>query len=146
MHPSSFRQRSGDTSQHFHPAIGRKHEYTSATSNGLDDPFATTSSSSSQGNGRSTQANPVALGNPSSSPLTPGALAPHSSTSRGHTSPSFRNVSACERCRKRKNRCDQELPSCRGCRTSNTPCIGCATYISRHRSSTNKQSEVSTRC
>ncbi|KAK4126178.1 hypothetical protein N657DRAFT_614675 [Parathielavia appendiculata] len=39
-------------------------------------------------------------------------------------SSSFRNVSACNRCRLRKNRCDQKLPSCASCEKANVPCVG----------------------
>ncbi|KAF2690069.1 hypothetical protein K458DRAFT_383200 [Lentithecium fluviatile CBS 122367] len=37
---------------------------------------------------------------------------------------SFRNVSACNRCRLRKNRCDQRLPSCATCDKANVKCVG----------------------
>ncbi|KAF1977534.1 hypothetical protein BU23DRAFT_500423 [Bimuria novae-zelandiae CBS 107.79] len=37
---------------------------------------------------------------------------------------SFRNVSACNRCRLRKNRCDQRLPSCASCDKANQKCVG----------------------
>ena len=36
----------------------------------------------------------------------------------------FRNVSACNRCRNRKNRCDQRLPRCSGCEKANVKCVG----------------------
>ena len=36
----------------------------------------------------------------------------------------FRNVSACNRCRTRKNRCDQKLPRCSGCEKANVKCVG----------------------
>ena len=36
----------------------------------------------------------------------------------------FRNVSACNRCRLRKNRCDQKLPSCASCSKARVPCVG----------------------
>ncbi len=39
-------------------------------------------------------------------------------------SSSFRNVSACNRCRLRKNRCDQRLPSCASCDKANVKCVG----------------------
>lgn len=39
-------------------------------------------------------------------------------------SPMFRNVSACNRCRLRKNRCDQNLPSCASCTKANVDCMG----------------------
>lgn len=37
---------------------------------------------------------------------------------------SFRNVSACNRCRLRKNRCDQKLPSCSSCERASVACVG----------------------
>ncbi|KAF1941305.1 hypothetical protein EJ02DRAFT_377969 [Clathrospora elynae] len=39
-------------------------------------------------------------------------------------SSSFRNVSACNRCRLRKNRCDQRLPSCAACDKASVKCVG----------------------
>jgi len=36
----------------------------------------------------------------------------------------FRNVSACNRCRVRKNRCDQRLPACSTCEKANVRCVG----------------------
>ncbi|KAM4056838.1 fungal specific transcription factor [Hirsutella rhossiliensis] len=36
----------------------------------------------------------------------------------------FRNVSACNRCRLRKNRCDQQLPSCASCAKAGVACVG----------------------
>lgn len=45
-------------------------------------------------------------------------LAPKSGSS------SFRNVSACNRCRLRKNRCDQRLPSCASCGKAGVRCTG----------------------
>ncbi len=36
----------------------------------------------------------------------------------------FRNVSACNRCRLRKNRCDQRLPSCASCEKAGVDCVG----------------------
>lgn len=36
----------------------------------------------------------------------------------------FRNVSACNRCRSRKNRCDQKLPRCTGCEKAKVQCVG----------------------
>ena len=44
-------------------------------------------------------------------------VAPSSSTS-------FRNVSACNRCRLRKNRCDQRLPSGASCDKAGVKCVG----------------------
>lgn len=42
----------------------------------------------------------------------------------GGTSSNFRNVSACNRCRHRKNRCDQKLPQCSACLKVNAQCVG----------------------
>ncbi|KAF9886532.1 Fungal specific transcription factor [Aspergillus nanangensis] len=39
-------------------------------------------------------------------------------------SSSFRNVSACNRCRQRKSRCDQRLPRCHACEKSGARCVG----------------------
>ncbi|CAK3765456.1 Positive regulator of purine utilization [Lecanosticta acicola] len=36
----------------------------------------------------------------------------------------FRNVSACNRCRNRKNRCDQKLPKCTNCEKASVRCVG----------------------
>ncbi len=36
----------------------------------------------------------------------------------------FRNVSACNRCRVRKNRCDQRLPACSTCEKAHQRCVG----------------------
>lgn len=44
--------------------------------------------------------------------------------SKGGQSSNFRNVSACNRCRLRKNRCDQRLPSCASCEKANVSCVG----------------------
>jgi len=44
--------------------------------------------------------------------------------SKAGQSSSFRNVSACNRCRLRKNRCDQRLPSCASCDKANVKCVG----------------------
>ncbi|KAL1306064.1 hypothetical protein AAFC00_004190 [Neodothiora populina] len=40
------------------------------------------------------------------------------------SSSNFRNVSACNRCRLRKNRCDQKLPACTSCEKANVKCVG----------------------
>ncbi|KAJ5191459.1 positive regulator of purine utilization [Penicillium cinerascens] len=37
---------------------------------------------------------------------------------------SFRNVSACNRCRLRKHRCDQRLPRCQSCEKAQLRCVG----------------------
>jgi hypothetical protein len=44
--------------------------------------------------------------------------------SKAGQSSSFRNVSACNRCRLRKNRCDQRLPSCVSCEKAGVKCVG----------------------
>lgn len=46
---------------------------------------------------------------------------PHSSST---ATSAFRNVSACNRCRVRKNRCDQVLPACSACTKANVRCVG----------------------
>ncbi|PNP51973.1 hypothetical protein THARTR1_07182 [Trichoderma harzianum] len=45
-------------------------------------------------------------------------------TGKPGQSSNFRNVSACNRCRLRKNRCDQKLPSCASCNKVGVPCVG----------------------
>jgi hypothetical protein len=59
---------------------------------------------------------------PAQSEQNDGASA-HGSTKVGQGS-SFRNVSACNRCRLRKNRCDQKLPSCNSCAKARVACVG----------------------
>ncbi|KAE9976866.1 hypothetical protein EG327_007914 [Venturia inaequalis] len=49
---------------------------------------------------------------------------PHSSASSVSAASSFRNVSACNRCRLRKNRCDQRLPACSACEKAHVKCVG----------------------
>lgn len=58
-----------------------------------------------------------ALISASSSPPSVLPLAPAASIS-------FRNVSACNRCRQRKNRCDQKLPFCLSCEKAGVKCVG----------------------
>lgn len=48
---------------------------------------------------------------------------PASNTATSGSS-SFRNVSACNRCRLRKNRCDQNLPACSLCEKAGVKCVG----------------------
>ena len=45
-------------------------------------------------------------------------------TNASTSSSSFRNVSACNRCRIRKNRCDQNLPACSPCEKAGVKCVG----------------------
>lgn len=40
------------------------------------------------------------------------------------SSSSFRNVSACHRCRMRKHKCDQNLPRCQSCEKAQVQCVG----------------------
>lgn len=58
----------------------------------------------------------------------PPTFAPSFSTTAapasGSNSSSFRNVSACNRCRLRKNRCDQNLPACTSCEKAGVKCVG----------------------
>lgn len=49
---------------------------------------------------------------------------PTASASAGAAASSFRNVSACNRCRLRKNRCDQRLPACASCEKAHVKCVG----------------------
>ena len=52
-------------------------------------------------------------------------VAPTSIPAAGNASASsFRNVSACNRCRLRKNRCDQKLPACSSCEKAKVKCVG----------------------
>ncbi|KHN98135.1 positive regulator of purine utilization [Metarhizium album ARSEF 1941] len=52
------------------------------------------------------------------------AAAACATSAKGGQSSNFRNVSACNRCRLRKNRCDQELPSCASCAKVGVACVG----------------------
>ena len=45
-------------------------------------------------------------------------------TTSAAASSAFRNVSACNRCRLRKNRCDQRLPACSACEKARVKCVG----------------------
>ncbi len=47
-----------------------------------------------------------------------------SPTPNAAVSPTFRNVSACNRCRQRKNRCDRKLPACWSCEKAGVRCVG----------------------
>ncbi|KAJ5088649.1 hypothetical protein N7456_012265 [Penicillium angulare] len=67
--------------------------------------------------------NPSVAAVPSTSP----ALSTAHSTATvasSSSSSSFRNVSACNRCRLRKNRCDQRLPRCQSCEKAGVRCVG----------------------
>ncbi|KAK3318490.1 fungal-specific transcription factor domain-containing protein [Apodospora peruviana] len=60
---------------------------------------------------------------PPTSDLLPDGAAGHGAGKVGQSS-SFRNVSACNRCRSRKNRCDVRLPSCASCEKAGVACVG----------------------
>ncbi|KAF1808708.1 hypothetical protein P152DRAFT_211739 [Eremomyces bilateralis CBS 781.70] len=62
------------------------------------------------------------LGAPSA-PSHPPAKAAASPTAASSAS-SFRNVSACNRCRLRKHRCDLRLPACSACEKARVKCVG----------------------
>lgn len=49
---------------------------------------------------------------------------PTATSSTSAAASSFRNVSACNRCRMRKNRCDQRLPACAPCEKAGVKCVG----------------------
>ena len=59
----------------------------------------------------------AAASSPTTTPASAAASAPSASSA-------FRNVSACNRCRLRKNRCDQRLPSCASCDKAGVKCVG----------------------
>ncbi|KAJ6031818.1 hypothetical protein N7540_002550 [Penicillium herquei] len=59
---------------------------------------------------------------PSTSPAL--STAHSTATVASSSSSSFRNVSACNRCRLRKNRCDQRLPRCQSCEKAGVRCVG----------------------
>lgn len=44
--------------------------------------------------------------------------------SAANSTTNFRNVSACNRCRTRKGRCDLKLPRCTGCEKARVKCVG----------------------
>ncbi|KAH0541452.1 hypothetical protein FGG08_004061 [Glutinoglossum americanum] len=56
--------------------------------------------------------------------VTPAQAGPSPPASAISSSSSFRNVSACNRCRLRKNRCDQRLPACASCEKAQVKCVG----------------------
>ncbi|KAJ5167353.1 uncharacterized protein N7482_006134 [Penicillium canariense] len=60
---------------------------------------------------------------PSTSPALSTAHSAATVASTASTS-AFRNVSACNRCRLRKNRCDQRLPRCQSCEKAGVRCVG----------------------
>lgn len=64
--------------------------------------------------------------NSSASAAVPSTSPAHSTATvaSNASSSSFRNVSACNRCRLRKNRCDQRLPRCQSCEKAGVRCVG----------------------
>ncbi|KAJ5083313.1 positive regulator of purine utilization [Penicillium angulare] len=56
--------------------------------------------------------------------MTVSDLSPKSKRNASLDGPSFRNVSACKRCRLRKHRCDQSLPRCKPCEKAQSRCVG----------------------
>ncbi|GAM89687.1 hypothetical protein ANO11243_077260 [Dothideomycetidae sp. 11243] len=68
---------------------------------------------------------------PISSPISDHTGSAHASGSPATSVTNFRTVSACNRCRTRKNRCDQKLPACTGCEKSGTPCVGFDPVLNR---------------
>lgn len=72
------------------------------------------SSSASKKRERSSEDHAVELGSPTATRI----------SDDGSSTTNFRNVSACNRCRTRKNRCDQKLPRCSGCEKANVKCVG----------------------
>jgi len=58
---------------------------------------------------------PAANSSPGADGASAGPGTGSGSSGSGGASSSFRNVSACNRCRLRKNRCDQRLPACVSC-------------------------------
>ncbi|EME46127.1 transcription factor domain-containing protein [Dothistroma septosporum NZE10] len=56
--------------------------------------------------------------------LSPDDASAASPTEGGASTTNFRNVSACNRCRNRKNRCDQKLPKCTNCEKARVRCVG----------------------
>lgn len=56
-------------------------------------------------------------------PRVPETFLPSSHTPSA-ASATFRNVSACNRCRLRKHRCDQNLPACSACEKAGVKCVG----------------------
>ena len=60
---------------------------------------------------------------PPTSPL-PLPSSSTTTTTTTTTTSSFRNISACNRCRLRKNRCDQNLPACSACAKAHQQCVG----------------------
>jgi hypothetical protein len=64
-----------------------------------------------------------AVTSPGGGDITPDVASVGGAGKAGQSS-NFRNVSACNRCRLRKNRCDQKLPSCASCEKAGVACVG----------------------
>lgn len=61
---------------------------------------------------------------PNQSIADPAIIANSPPQSSASATSAFRNVSACNRCRVRKNKCDQRLPACSTCGKANVRCVG----------------------
>ncbi|KIV79046.1 hypothetical protein PV11_06636 [Exophiala sideris] len=86
---------------------------------------STTSSPQSAGLKRAYQ--PDELSNQPDAPSSANSPPQNSSSATS----AFRNVSACNRCRVRKNKCDQRLPACSTCEKANVRCVGYDPIIKR---------------
>lgn len=84
-------------------------------------PATTTTTTASPPTSAALAASIANAAEPSPPMMADGAGAPKPGTSGGSN---FRNVSACNRCRLRKNRCDQRLPSCASCAKAGVKCVG----------------------
>lgn len=78
---------------------------------------------------RHSSGDPAADHSPSDEQPSPDGLqgdgaGPQAAKAAAASSSNFRNVSACNRCRLRKNRCDQKLPSCNSCAKAGVACVG----------------------
>lgn len=79
-------------------------------------PSPTANNGSGGSGGRAQAPYAVSIGGAGAGPTTgTGAGGGGGGGGGGGATTAFRNVSACNRCRKRKNRCDQRLPACQSC-------------------------------
>ncbi|KAB8349617.1 hypothetical protein FH972_023637 [Carpinus fangiana] len=67
---------------------------------------------------------PYAYALPPQQAAAPASVSAPKASASSSSSSAFRNVSACNRCRLRKNRCDQNLPSCSACEKAGAKCVG----------------------
>jgi hypothetical protein len=80
----------------------------------------TSTTSPSAGLKRAYQAEELPTSHLAHQPISTGSP-PHNAATAASA---FRNVSACNRCRIRKNRCDQRLPCCSTCEKAHQRCVG----------------------